>query len=295
MDDRAPLTLIVPEVVGSAADLLSRILGDGLAAALGRPVLYENLFLEAGVGRAARAAPDGRTLLYGSSGNLALLPHVKKVAFDPLRDFVPVARFSIQPSLLAVNPALSALTLPELVALMKAQPGRLRMSTAGAGTSGHFAGELFLAAAGVTAEIVHYAGGGPAIEAVVANDSQWTMAPIAGRLPHVHGGRLRALAVGSPQRLAALPAVPTIAEAGYAECDVVGWGGIFAPAGTPPATIERLHAAIAVVVARAEVQRQFAAQGVTGVTGVPAELAQLLRDDFARFGVLAGRLGLAAV
>ena len=99
------------------------------------------------------------------------------------------------------------------------------------------------------------AGGGPAIEAVVANDSQWTMAPIAGRLPHVHGGRLRALAVGSPQRLAALPAVPTIAEAGYAECDVVGWGGIFAPAGTPPATIERLHAAIAAVVARAEVQQ----------------------------------------
>src|SRR6202161_1396040 len=144
-----PITLIVPEVPGSAADLMSRIIGQRLGEALGQPVTFENLFLEAGVEKGIKAAPDAYTLIYGSSGNLALLPHVKKVAFDPIRDLTPVARFVVQPTLLAVHPSLAAKTVAELVAMMKANPGKLRMSTAGAGTAGHFAGEMFIAMAGV--------------------------------------------------------------------------------------------------------------------------------------------------
>ena len=177
-----PIRLITPEVVGSAADVLSRIIAEAIGKALSQPVTIENLYLEAGVEKGIKSPPDGYTLIYGSSGNLALLPHVKKVAFDPLTDLTPVARFAIQPTLIAVSPSLPVTTLQELVALMKAKPGALRMSTAGAGTAGHFAGERFIAMTGVKPVVVHHNGGGPAIEAVVNNDSQWTVAPIAGRL-----------------------------------------------------------------------------------------------------------------
>src|SRR5712671_7408791 len=160
-----PIRVIVPEVVGSAADLMSRIIGQRIGEALGQPVTYDNLFLEAGVEKAIKAEPDGYTLMYGSSGNVALLPHVKKVSFDPLKDLTPVGRFVIQPTLIATNAALPVKNLQELVAMMKANPGKHRMSTAGAGTAGHFAGEMFIAQAGIKPEVVHYKGGGPAIEA----------------------------------------------------------------------------------------------------------------------------------
>src|SRR5712671_8196102 len=151
-----PIRVIVPEVVGSAADLMSRIIGQRIGEALGQPVTYENLFLEVGVEKAIKADPDGYTLMYGSSGNVALLPHVKKVSFDPLKDLTPVGRFVIQPTLIATNAALPVKNLQELVAMMKANPGKLRMSTAGAGTAGHFAGEMFIAQAGIKPEVVHY-------------------------------------------------------------------------------------------------------------------------------------------
>src|SRR5262245_61258772 len=122
-----PIRIIVPEVVGSAADLLSRIIGQRIGEALGQPVTYENLFLEAGVEKGIKSAPDGYTLIYGSSGNLALLPHVKKVAFDPITDLTPVARFVIQPTLLASTPSLPVTTVQDLVALIKANPDKLRM------------------------------------------------------------------------------------------------------------------------------------------------------------------------
>src|SRR5882762_8659202 len=255
-----PIRLIVPEVVGSAADLMSRIIGQRIGEALGQPVTFENLFLEAGVEKGIKAAPDGYTLIYGSSGNLALLPHVKKVSFDPLKDLTPVGRFVIQPTLIASNAALPVNSLAELVAMMKQNPGKLRMSTAGAGTAGHFAGEVFIAMAGVKPEVVHYKGGGPAIEGVVNNDSQWTVAPIGGRLPEVRSGKLKALAIGSPTRLALLPEVPTVAESGYPGYDAVGWGAIFVPNGTPQPIIDKLNATIAKVVTLPEVKKQFEEQ-----------------------------------
>ena len=160
-----PITMITPEVVGSAADVLSRVIARLLADAYGQPVTIENIYLEAGVEKAIKSPPDGYTLMYGSSGNMALLPHVKKVAFDPTKDLTPVARFVLQPTLIAVNPSLPVNTLQELVALMKEKPGTLKMSTAGAGTAGHFAGEMLIAMAGVKPIVAHYNGGGPAIDA----------------------------------------------------------------------------------------------------------------------------------
>jgi len=288
-----PIRIIVPEVVGSAADLLSRIIGEQIAEALAQPVTYENLFLEAGVEKGIKSAPDGYTLIYGSSGNLALLPHVKKVSFDPIKDLTPVARFVIQPTLLASNPSLPVTTVQDLVALIKANPDKLRMSTAGAGTAGHFAGEMFIAMAGIKPVVVHYNGGGPAIEAVVNNDSQWTMAPIAGRMPHVRAGKLRALAIGGTTRLSLLPEVPTVGESGYPGFDAVGWGAIFVPNGTPQPIIDKLAATIANVAALPEARKQFAEQGTEPASSTQAEMAKILRDDSARLGELAKRLAVS--
>jgi tripartite-type tricarboxylate transporter receptor subunit TctC len=287
-----PITMITPEVVGSAADVLSRIIAKQISEAFGQPVTIENVYLEAGVEKAIKSPPDGYTLVYGSSGNLALLPHVKKVSFDPLKDLTPVARFVLQPTLIAVNPSLPVKTLQELVALMKEKPGTLKMSTAGEGTAGHFAGEMLIAMAGVKPVVTHYKGGGPAIDAVVNNDSQWTVAPIAGRMPHVRSGKLRAVAVGSPTRLSLLPDVPTVIEAGYPGYNATGWGGVFVPNGTPQPIIDKLVATIAKVVTLPEAKKEFEAQGSEGASSTQAEMAAILREDTARLGEIATRLGL---
>ncbi len=272
---------------------MSRIIAQRLGEALGQPVTVENLFLEAGVEKGVKSAPDGYTLIYGSSGNLALLPHVKKVAFDPLRDLTPVARFVVQPTLIAANAQLPVKTLQDLVTMMKARPDTLRMSTAGAATGGHFAAEMFIAMAGVRPVVVNYDGGGPAIEAVVNGDSQWTVAPTGGRLPYVRSGKLKALAVGSPQRLGLLPEVPTVAESGYPAYNAVGWGSIFVPNGTPQPIADKLNATIAKIVTLPDVKKQFEEQGTEAASSSQAEMAKLLRDEYARFGALAKQLGVS--
>jgi tripartite-type tricarboxylate transporter receptor subunit TctC len=287
-----PIKFIATEVVGSATDIQARIIAKGMAQELGQPIEIENLFGAPGIEKGIRSAPDGYTIVYGGAGTLALLPHIKKVSYDGLKDLTPVGRFAISPTLLAVNPALPARNVQELVALMKANPGKLKMSTAGAGTAGHFSGEIFIAMTGVKAQVVHYPGGGPAIDAVVNNDAQWTMAPIAGRLPHVRTGKLRALATGGQTRLSMLPDVPTVAESGYPEFNSVGWAGIYVPNGTPQPIIDKLNAAIVKAVALPEVKKQFEEQGVEGASSTQAEVAKMLRDDYAKIDETAKRIGI---
>jgi len=287
-----PIRLIAPEVPGSATDILARIIAAKLADALGQPVTVSNNFGEAGLIEGIKAPPDGYTLVYGSAGTLALLPHIKKVSFDPLTDLSPVARFVISPTLLAVHPSLPVTSVGDLVALLKAKPGEYKMATAGFGTAGHFAGVLFNVMAGVNPPVVHYAGGGPAIAAVIDNDAQWTFAPIAGRLPHVRTGKLKAIATGGTRRLAVLPEVPTVAESGIAGYESVGWGGIFVPNGTPQPVIARLNAAIVAALASPGAKEEFAKQGTEPASSTPAELAQLLRADHARLGQVARSIGV---
>jgi tripartite-type tricarboxylate transporter receptor subunit TctC len=289
-----PIRLVAPEVPGSATDILARIIAARLGDALGQKINVDNIFGEAGLAEGIKAPADGYTLVYGSAGTLALLPHIKKVAFDPFNDLMPVARFVISPTLLAVHPALPAANVTELIALMKAKPDQLRMATAGSGTAGHFAGAMFAVMAKVSPVIVHYDGGGPAIAAVIDNDAQWTFAPIAGRLPHVRTGKLRALATGGSTRLSVLPDVPTVAAAGVPGYNSVGWGGIFVPRGTPQGVIDKLNATIVTALASPDVKDQFAQQGTEVATSTAAELAQLLRADYDSLGRVAKTMGIRA-
>jgi tripartite-type tricarboxylate transporter receptor subunit TctC len=287
-----PIKFIATEVVGSATDIQARIIAKGMAQDLGQPIEIENLFGAPGVEKGIKSAPDGYTIVYGGAGTLVMLPHIKKVSYDGLKDLTPVGRFAISPTLLAVNPLLPVKNVQDLVAMMKANPGKLKMSTAGAGTSGHFSGEMFIAMTGVKAQVIHYPGGGPAIDAVVNNDAQWTMAPIAGRLPHVRSGKLRALATGGQTRLSMLPEVPTVAESGYPEFNAVGWAGIYVPNGTPQPIVARLSAAIVKAATLPEVKRQFEEQGVEAASSTPAEVAKMLQDDAVRIDEIAKRIGI---
>jgi tripartite-type tricarboxylate transporter receptor subunit TctC len=289
-----PVHLIAPEVPGSSTDLLARILAARLGEAMGQRIEVDNIFGDAGIEAGVKAPPNGLTLIYGSAGTLALLPHVKKVSFDPLNDLMPVGRFVISPTLLAVHPSVPAMSVKELIALMKSHPNQLRMATAGFGTAGHFSGVMFASMAAVSPVVVHYNGGGPAIEAVVHNDAQWTFSPIAGRLPRVRTGELRALATGGSTRLAVLPDVPTVAEAGIPGYNSVGWGGIFVPKGTPRPIIDRLNAAMVRALAAPELKEQFAQQGSDPAVSTAEELQRLLREDYDRLGQVAKSIGMMA-
>jgi tripartite-type tricarboxylate transporter receptor subunit TctC len=289
-----PIRLIAPEVLGSATDILARILAPKLGEALGQDVVIENIFGAAGIEAGARAPADGYTLTYGSAGTLALLPHIdRSIGFDSFNDFAPVSLYAINPTLLAVHPSLPIANVKDLIALMKAKPSQLRMATAGKGTAGHFAGVLFNAMAGVEAQVVHYDGGGPAIAAVVNNDAQWTFAPIAGRLPHVRTGKLKAIATGGAMRLAVLPEVLTVAESGLPGYDSVGWAGIFVPKGTPQPIVSILSAAVGKAVASPELRAQVIEQGSEPAWSTPSELARRLRDEYDRLGEVAKVAGLA--
>jgi tripartite-type tricarboxylate transporter receptor subunit TctC len=290
-----PIRFVAPEVAGSATDILARILAKHLAAAIGQPVNIDNIFGTPGMLSGAKAPADGYTIIYGSAGTLALSPQINKgLPYDTLSDFVPVSLYSINPSLLAVNPTVPAKDVKELIALLKAKPKEMIMSTAGKGTSGHFSGVLFNSMAGVDPVVVHYPGGGPAIDAVVNNTAPWTFAPIAGRLPHVRTGKLKALATGAGKRLTVLPEVPTVAESGLPGYESFGWSGVWLPKGTPQPIVDKLHATLVKVIASPGLQHDVIDAGSEAQSSTPAELMSRLREEYATLARLAKMAGVAA-
>ncbi len=273
-----PIRLVVPFPAGGGADALARTIMPRVAQELGTSIVIDNRPGAGGnVGAefVAHAAPDGYTLLYGTNGTHAINRTLyARQGFDPVRDFAPVSRMTQIPALLVVHPSVPAQSVAELIAHARAHPGKVFFASAGNGTTSHLAGELFKTAAGVDIVHVPYRGGAAAAADLAGGQVQMMIDVMPNVLPLAAGGKLRALGVSTAARVPAAPEIPTIAESGLPGFEVSAWDGIFAPAGTPPAVVDRLNAAIRAALADAKVREALAARGTQAVPGTPDELAR---------------------
>ena len=286
-----PVKVIVPFPPGGTADILARLLGDKLSAALGQQFVAENRAGAAGgigAAAAAKAPADGYTLFMGTTGTQTINPAVNpKLAYDPLKDFAPVSNFAASPFALVVHPGLAAKNVRELVALAKERPGKLTYASFGSGSSAHMTGVMFANRAGV--EIVHvpYKGAAPALTDVVGGHVHMMFTLLPSVMSQVKAGSLRALAVAAAQRDASLPEVPTFIESGLPEFLSDSWYGIFAPAGTPSDVVARLNAEIQKVLALPDVKQRLATEGAEAMGNTPEQFAAQVRRDLAHWTKIA--------
>ncbi len=273
-----PIHLVVPFPAGGGADVLARTIMPRVARELNATIVIENrpgAGGNVGAEYVARAAPDGYTLLYGTNGTHAINKSLyANIPFDPVRDFAPVSRMTQIAALVVVYPGLPVATVGELVAYAKANPGKVFFASAGNGTTSHLAGELFKTVAQV--DVVHtpYRGGALAAGDVVGGHVALMIDVMPNVLPLAKGGKLRALAVTTAARVPAAPEIPTVAESGLPGFEVSAWDGVLAPAGTPPAVIDRLNAAIRAALADPEVRDALVARGAQPVPGTPEAFAR---------------------
>jgi tripartite-type tricarboxylate transporter receptor subunit TctC len=276
--------LIVPSPPGGGNDILARLAGQKLTEAWGKQVLIDN---RPGAGgaiafeMAARAEPNGYTLLLGST-NFTTLPDMTKVNYDPIKDFVPVSLMATSMNILLVHPSVPAKSVKELIALAKANPGKLNYASAIA-TSVHLAAELFKATAGVDIVLVSYKGMGQALLDVIAGHVDLAFSNPAASYPYVQSGRLRALAVTGEKRSPVLPDVPTIAEAAIPGFEASTWWGILAPAGTPAVIVSEINGQLARAFTQREVTDRIAALGADPVGGPPQRLVEHLNSEIPKW------------
>jgi tripartite-type tricarboxylate transporter receptor subunit TctC len=292
------IRLIVGFAPGGATDIQSRIIAARLQMELGQPVVVENRGGASGIigtEAAAHAAPDGYTLTMGSITTHAVnVPmYGAKLSYDPLKDFVPVTRVSTGYNVLVVHPDVPARNTAELVALARARPGRLAYGSGGNGTSTHLAGEMFKTAAGIDLLQVPFRSTAPATTALMANEIQVMFDTTVSALPLVQQGRLRLLATCAPQRRPAMPEVPAVAEAlpGF---EMGTWSGLFAPAGTPPAIVARIDAAMQVTMRDPDLLARFASLGTETFYAGPEEFAAFIGTEITRWTTVVRDAGITA-
>jgi len=279
------VTMVVPFPAGGAVDPVARLLANRMSELWKQPVVILN---RAGAGgnigseSVARAAPDGYTLLFGST-SLSIGPSLyRKLGFDVLKDLVPVSQVTTSPNILVTHPSLPVNSVKQLVALARARPGQLTSASAGVGSSNHLSLLLFLSLARVDITHVPFKGAAPAVADVTGGHSQMTFVPIPGAIALVHSGKLRALGVTSARRSTALPDLQSIGETvpGY---EMTSWNGVLAPAGTPPAVVTRLHATLMESLRTPAVREALAKLAVDPFGNSPEEFAQSLRSDLAKW------------
>jgi tripartite-type tricarboxylate transporter receptor subunit TctC len=284
-----PVRVIVPFAPGGVPDIFARLLAQHAAGPLGQPVVVENrpgAGGNIGVVTGMRAAPDGHTVTMCAFG-CATNPHMYQPRpFNPLADLAPVMLVGTLPNVLVVHPSVEARTPAELVALARREPGRLTFASSGAGSSGHLSGELLRRVGGVELLHVPFRGQGEAVPALLSGTVLMFFDGIPSSLPHIQRGALRALATTGPERSPALPDVPTMREAGFADFVVTPWMGLVVPAATPAAPVARLNAAFNAAMVVPEVRSRFEALGTVPGGGTPERFAAFLKEEVERWGAV---------
>jgi tripartite-type tricarboxylate transporter receptor subunit TctC len=290
-----PVRVVVPSSPGGGTDILTRLMTPGLAENLGQQVVVDNrpgAGTMIGIDVAAKAAPDGYTLLMGLS-TLATLPAThKKLPYDTFRDLAPITQAIAAPNILVVHPSLPAKSVKELIAFARQRPGEINYGSAGDGTNPHFTMELFLTMTGVKMVHIPYKGLGPAITDLIAGHVTAATLTMLSGLPHVRSGRLRGLATTGATRSASLSELPTIAEAGVPGYEATQWYGLLAPGGTPRPIVDRLNAAMREVLQSPKVRKRLDADGVEVVASSPDEFARYVRSEIEKWGKVAVAAGI---
>ena len=292
-----PIRLVVPQSAGGSTDLVARPLAQRVAESLKGSVVVDNrpgAGSTIGTDIAAKAPPDGYTLL-AVAASFTMSPSLyKKLPFDPVNDFAPISLLSSLPNILVVHPAQPVKSVKELLAYAKAQPGKLNYSSSGMATGTHMSMELLKNMTGISMAHIPYKGGAPSVTALLSSEVQLCFATISTALPHVKSGRLRALAVSSARRATAAPDVPTIAEAGVPGYDYASWIGLLAPAKTPTAIVARWHSESARVMQTPEMKTLLLYEGSEAVGNSPQEFGAIIRTEVERWKTVSKAAGIKA-
>ena len=291
-----PITFIVPYPPGGGTDIIARIYQEPLAKALGQPIIIENrggAGGSLGTAVAARATPDGHTMLFTLSSHSINPVIYPKLPFDTEHDFRPVSIVASLPQLFAVNPSTPYKTFAELMTYIKSNPGKVDYASVGIGSPSHMAGELLKMQTSTFMVHIPYRGGGPAVAATMSGDVPLLIVSIPAAMSQVRSGRLRPLAVSTHKRTPILPNVPTIAEAtGLKGYEVDSWYAVFAPAKTPDEAVERMHKEIATIAVRPDVSAKLLEQGAVGVSSTPAELAKIVHKEISEWRTVVKRANI---
>ncbi len=293
-----PIKLIVPFPPGGPNDIIARVVGAKMAELIGQPVVIDNRGGAGGVlgtDAVAKADPDGYTVAITSAGALAISKSLQeKLPYDTLKDLKPVTLVAKVPELLVVANNVPAKSMAELLALAKSKPGQLNFASTGPGSMPHLAGELFKSAAGIDIVHVPYKGAAPAVNDIVGEQVQMVFLDIPVLLPQVQAGKVRPIAIGSRERAASLPDVPTTGEVGLPQIEAENWYGLVAPAATPPAVIAKLHKATVDALQSAEVKDKLASQGAILVGNTPEQFADYIRSETEKWAKVAKNANIKA-
>jgi tripartite-type tricarboxylate transporter receptor subunit TctC len=285
-----PIKMIVPFPPGGGNDVIARIVAQKLTTRWGQNVLVENRAGANGIvglTTVTQAAPDGYTLGIAAHGPMAVNPHLyDKMPFNPLKDFEPITNMVNYPLLLVAHPSVPAKTIPELLALVRSQPGKINYASPGNGNSGHLAGELFNSLAKVNTTHVPYKGQGPATADLLAGQVQLLYSSIPSVLNFVQQGRLNPIAIGSAKRLSSLPNIPTLSESGVPGYEAYSWIGIVAPLGTPKDIVQKLNREIVSILRQKDVEEDLLRQGAITVGDTPEHFAQYIKDEMDKWGAV---------
>jgi len=293
-----PIRILIAQAPGSATDVISRVVGNRLSEALGQPIVIEarpGAGGALGTEAAARSTPDGYTLFMANNSTHGSNPALyAKLPYDAVNDFAPISMVASVPYVLIVNPSVKVSSVSELIAMAKAEPGKINYASAGNGSTHHFCGELLKSSAGINLVHVPYKGSPPGVTAVAANEVGMMFANLTDIGGQLKGGKIKALAVTSPQRAPLIPDVPTLAEAGVPGFEILSWFALVAPAGTPAPIIKQLNAETVKVLAREDIKSTLGSQGLTVYSSTPEQVTAHIKSEIAKFTRIARAANIRA-